>query len=82
MPENFLAELEKNMYDSRVLDTSGVDRLLSSAKPVINTDHNRWLEYATPRYNWTDDNWPSINLAWLRSFAASNAAALRPSRDR
>ncbi|QOY84901.1 fused MFS/spermidine synthase [Paludibaculum fermentans] len=82
VPENFLAELEKNMYDSRVLDTSGVDRLLSSAKPVINTDHNRWLEYATPRYNWTDDNWPSINLAWLRSFAASNAAALRPSRDR
>ena len=32
------------------------------------TDWNRWLEFATPRYNITQIDWSAINLANFRSF--------------
>jgi len=32
---------------------------------VINTDHNRWIEYATPRYNVSSYDWRTDNLAFF-----------------
>lgn len=64
-----LQELQNQIFNSRILDPPGIDRLLKAGYPAINTDHNRWIEYATPRYNWSDFNWEPGNLAWLKSFA-------------
>ena len=61
--------LPKAMFDSQVLSPDGVDRLVNNAHGVINSDHSRWLEYATPRYNWMDVDWMGKNLAYLKSFA-------------
>lgn len=69
IPESKQAALEAQVFDSRVLSPSHVDRLLGQGRPDVNTDHNRWIEYATPRYNWTDDDGGAANLAWLKSVA-------------
>lgn len=61
--------LPKAMFDSQVLGPDDVDRLVAGANAVINSDHSRWLEYATPRYNWMDVDWMGKNLGYLRSFA-------------
>lgn len=68
IPESKQTSLEAQVFDSRLLSPAAVDRLLSQSRHGINTDHNRWIEYATPRYNWTDDDGVA-NLAWLKSFA-------------
>ena len=62
--------LPREMSDSEVLAADGVDRLVAGAHAVINSDHSRWLEYATPRYNWMDVDWMARNLEYLRNFAA------------
>jgi len=59
------------VFESRLLDSAHIDHLLKRNGSFINTDHNRWIEYATPRYNWTDNNGVE-NLAWLRSFAQAH----------
>ncbi len=61
-------DLVRDLLHSRVLDSQAVDRLIAAERPVINTDHNRWIEYATPRYNPTSDDWTTRNLAWLRRY--------------
>lgn len=70
IPDSRQASLEAEVFDSLVLNPPAVDRLLEGGQYAINTDHNRWIEYATPRYNWTDDDGGTANLIWLRSFAA------------
>ena len=69
IPESRQTFLEAQVFDSRLLSPAAVDRLLGQAAYGINTDHNRWIEYATPRYNWIDDDGGAANLAWLKSFA-------------
>ena len=59
-------------FHSRVISPAGVDRMLASVPAVINTDHNRWLEYATPRFNWSETDWIPVNLNFLRSFESGN----------
>lgn len=76
IPESQQAALQAQVFDSRLLSPEAVDRLLSQAQPRLNTDHNRWIEYATPRYNWTDDDGEG-NLAWLKSFAGPVSAAVK-----
>jgi len=61
-------KITREILDSRVTSPAGVDRMLAAEKPIINTDHNRWLEYATPRYNASAVAWETKNLAFLRSF--------------
>jgi spermidine synthase len=78
---SFLTEFGAHIYQSQILDCAAVDRMLAASHPVINTDHNRWLEYATPRYNWTDDDWGYLNMTWLRSFATPAIGQLRHTRD-
>jgi spermidine synthase len=67
------AQITDEMFHSRVMSPDAVDRMIADAaahgRPaVVNTDHNRWLEYATPRYNSSNADWVSRNLAFLRSF--------------
>jgi spermidine synthase len=72
IPQSAQADLRAQVLDSQLLTTAGVDRLVKAGYQTINTDHNRWLEYTTPRYNWSDQDWPATNFAWIKTF--SNAA--------
>ena len=69
IPESDQSYLEARVFDSQVLSPAAVDRLLSQRQYLLNTDHNRWIEYATPRYNWTDDDGGAANILWLKGFA-------------
>jgi spermidine synthase len=75
IPESRQIALAAEVFDSQLLTPAAVDRLLSQGEYGINTDHNRWIEYATPRYNWADDDGSVTNLAWLKSFAEPSTAA-------
>ena len=50
---------------ARLLSAAAVDAMVREQKPVINTDHNRWIEYATPRYNASAHDWRTDNLAFF-----------------
>jgi spermidine synthase len=62
------AKLLAELSAARLLDTDGVSRLVADGHLPINTDHNRWIEYATPRYQASSDDWVSRNLAFLRRY--------------
>ena len=47
------------------MSAEGVDAMIRELKPAINTDHNRWIEYATPRYNVSSHDWRTDNLAFF-----------------
>ena len=55
---------------SQIASASDVDQLILEMNPVINTDHNRWIEYATPLYNASNIDWSRKNL---EAFAALRA---------
>jgi spermidine synthase len=63
------------MFQSQVMSPEAVDRMVAVQKPVINTDHNRWLEYATPRYNSSNADWVARNLGALKVFEAKTPQA-------
>ena len=62
------AELLAALSAASILDNDGVSRLLAAASPRINTDHNRWIEYATPRYQASSYDWLTHNLAFLHQY--------------
>ena len=62
------SRIAREILASRITTPAGVDRMLAARPAVINTDHNRWLEYTTPKYNATNIGWEPINIAFLRSF--------------
>jgi spermidine synthase len=62
------AKVADEMFRSRVMSAEAVDRMIAAQPAVINTDHNRWLEYATPRYNSSNADWVTRNLAFLNRF--------------
>lgn len=51
---------------SRLVSESGIDALVGELHPAINTDHNRIIEYATPRYASSERDWHSYNVAFLK----------------
>ncbi len=59
------AQVMERVAQSQLLAPETVDALMRN-HPVINTDHNRWIEYATPRFNASDFNWREFNIAYLR----------------
>jgi spermidine synthase len=69
------ALLADNITRAQILGTSGVERMLHELHPVINTDHNRWIEYMTPRYNSSDFNWEAYNLAQLAIYSDAGPRA-------
>lgn len=61
-------EIAREILNARLLGPASVDRMIAAVPAIINTDHNRWLEYATPPYNTSPVDWNSRNVAFLRSF--------------
>jgi len=53
------APLADELYRSVLISPSGLTRLMNDFHPMIDTDHNRWLEYSTPPYQ-------SSSFDWLR----------------
>jgi spermidine synthase len=62
------SQLEETLIAARLLDPDGVARLLAGRHAQINTDHNRWIEYATPRYQASSYDWVAHNLQFLRQY--------------
>lgn len=61
-------KITREILESRATSPAGVDHMLARMPLIVNTDHNRWLEYATPRYNACGIDWASRNILFLRSF--------------
>jgi hypothetical protein len=57
----------KEILASRFLDAAAISRLTKTRTPMINTDWNRWIEFATPRYNADMIDWYAINSDRLAS---------------
>jgi spermidine synthase len=53
---------------AELLSAEGVDEMLAYNRPVINTDHNRYIEYDTPRYSSSSRDWRAFNIAFLGSW--------------
>jgi spermidine synthase len=53
--------LVDDLYASILVSPAGLARLINDFHPAINTDHNRWLEYSTPRYQSSSFDWLSHN---------------------
>lgn len=58
----------EEVEDSQVVSQAGVDAMVGELTPVINTDHNRFIEYATPKYASSERDWRSYNLAFLKAW--------------
>ena len=55
------APLVDELYQSVLVSPGGLTRLIADFHPAINTDHNRWLEYATPPYQASSFDWLRYN---------------------
>ncbi len=66
-PED-LPKLVHRLCHAQLVSPAGVERMVEQLRPTINTDRNRWIEYATPRYNSSDYNWYEHNLRFLARF--------------
>ena len=53
---------------ARLVSPDGVTALIRDVHPRVNTDHNRWLEYTTPRYQSSSFDWVRYNLAFLAKY--------------
>jgi spermidine synthase len=62
------ANLVAGLVAARILDPDGVAHLVRDLAPPINTDHNRWIEYATPRYQCSGFDWLGYNLRLLQRY--------------
>lgn len=57
------------VLQARLLAPEDTDRMLAAIAFNINTDANRFLEYATPRYNLSRHPHAAINMGILRQYA-------------
>jgi spermidine synthase len=62
------APLVDELLSSVLVSPSGLARLIDDFHPVINTDHNRWLEYSTPRYQSSSFDWMRHNRRLLSQY--------------
>ncbi len=69
--------LVERMRRSELLSPRAVDRMIAATQPPINTDHNRWLEYSTPKYQHSRRDWRSANLGFLSTFGDGHGPAAR-----
>ena len=63
------AELVRDFDLGLLLNSDGVDRMLTALHPIINTDHNRWIEYAAPRYSSGAVDWRARNIRFLAQWS-------------
>jgi hypothetical protein len=60
--------LVQDLEAARVLGSAGVDRLIRENPAILNTDHNRWIEYASPRYEASGYDWETLNRRFLARY--------------
>jgi spermidine synthase len=53
---------------SEIVSPAGVDAMVRETTPLINTDHNRFIEYATPKYSSAERDWHEYNVRFLRGW--------------
>jgi spermidine synthase len=63
------AELVRDFDLGLVLGSDGVDRMVTALHPIINTDQNRWIEYAAPRYSSGAVDWKARNIRFLAQWS-------------
>ena len=68
-PAGELPSRTQALLASRLLAPDDVTRLASASRAPLNTDRNRFLEYAAPRYNLVRDNLHRANVLLLLRFA-------------
>ena len=68
LPPEKAKELAGALAAARLVGPDGVARLVRDLDPPITTDHNRWMEYAAPRYQSDDFDWVNHNLGFLRQY--------------
>jgi len=68
-------DLMHRTVQGRLLSEPAVDRLIRERRPVINTDQNRHLEYATPKYSSAERDWEKSNVEFLREWERQTPAA-------
>lgn len=61
-------DLMGRILQGRLLSERAVDRMIRQLQPVINTDQNRHLEYATPKYSSAERDWAKYNLEVLKQW--------------
>jgi hypothetical protein len=61
-------DLMDKILQGRLLSEKAVDRMIRELRPVINTDQNRHLEYATPKYSSSERDWAKYNLEFLKQW--------------
>jgi spermidine synthase len=57
--------LVDELSHSEILSQAGVEALIHALHPIINTDHNRFIEYSTPVHMSSERDWPAYNLAFF-----------------
>jgi hypothetical protein len=67
--------LMDRILQGRLLSEPAVDRLILERRPVINTDQNRHLEYATPKYSSSERDWAAYNIEFLKEWDRQTPAA-------
>ena len=60
--------LMDRILQGRLLSEQAVDRMIRELRPVINTDQNRHLEYATPKYSTLERDWAKYNVEFLKQW--------------
>ena len=58
--------LMDRILQGRLLSEQSVDRMIRDLRPVINTDQNRHIEYATPKYSSSERDWAKFNVEFLK----------------
>jgi spermidine synthase len=68
LPPGRAGQILDDMTHAELLSSAGVEAMIASRKPVINTDHNRYIEYDTPRYSSSERDWRAYNIAYFRAW--------------
>jgi spermidine synthase len=68
LPPDRARQILNEITRSELLGSLGVDELIARRKPVINTDHNRYIEYDTPRYSSSERDWQAYNMAFFHAW--------------
>jgi spermidine synthase len=59
-------QLVDEISHSQILSPAGADALIQALHPIINTDHNRFIEYSTPARVSSERDWVAYNLAFFK----------------
>ena len=62
------SKLASELLRAQLVGPEGVTRMSRELHPKINTDHNRWIEYATPRYQSSSADWVGTNLDFVKRY--------------